>query len=88
MTHLLKAGQPKVWFNNAGRMLQLETPGTLRARELGEIYMILASDADEDGAEGEERLPALHSLAGIVSHLHEKYVFYIKPIFSQMIQVS
>ena len=50
-------------------MLQLETPGTLRARELGEIYMILASDAEEDGAEGEERLPALHSLAGIVSIL-------------------
>ena len=57
-------------------MLQLETPGTLRARELGEIYMILASDADEDGAEGEERLPALHSLAGIVSHL-KKYKSYI-----------
>ena len=78
MTHLLKAGQPKVWFNNAGRMLQLETPGTLRARELGEIYMILASDADEDGAEGEERLPALHSLAGIVSHLKEQgsYIKY------------
>ena len=57
-------------------MLQLETPGTLRARELGEIYMILASDADEDGAEGEERLPALHSLAGIVSYLkeHESYI--------------
>ena len=47
-------------------MLQLETQGTLRARELGEIYMILASDADEDGAEGEERLPALHSLATLV----------------------
>ena len=49
-------------------MLQLETPGTLRARELGEIYMILASDADDDGAEGEERLPALHSLATLVSN--------------------
>ena len=55
-----------MWFNHAGKMLQLETPGTLRARELGEIYMILASDADEDGAEGEERLPALHSLATLV----------------------
>ena len=57
-------------------MLQLETPGTLRARELGEIYMILASDADEDGAEGEERLPALHSLATLVSHLLTMYFQY------------
>ena len=57
-------------------MLQLETPGTLRARELGEIYMILASDADEDGAEGEERLPALHSLATLVRHLLAMYFQY------------
>ena len=55
-------------------MLQLETPGTLRARELGEIYMILASDAEDDGAEGEERLPALHSLATLVRY--SKYDFY------------
>ena len=36
--------------------------------------MILASDAEEDGAEGEERLPALHSLAGLVSR---SMCFYI-----------
>ena len=63
-----------MWFNHAGKMLQLETPGTLRARELGEIYMILASDADEDGAEGEERLPALHSLATLV-FIHNIFIF-------------
>lgn len=66
---IFQAGQPRVWFNASGKMLQLETPGTLRARELGEIYMQLASDADEDGAEGEERLPALHSLATLVNNL-------------------
>ena len=63
-----------MWFNTAGKMLQLETPGTLRARELGEIYMILASDADEDGTEGEERLAALHSLATLVRNIHLCFV--------------
>ena len=63
-----------MWFNTAGKMLQLETPGTLRARELGEIYMILASDADEDGTEGEERLAALHSLATLVRNIHLGFV--------------
>ena len=45
-------------------MVELETPGTRRAKELFDIYQLLTND---DDVEGEDRLPALHALAETVS---------------------
>ncbi len=59
-----QAGQPKVWLNSSGQTVELETPGTRRAKELFDIYQLLTND---DDVEGEDRLPALHALAETVS---------------------
>ena len=53
-----------MWMNSSGKMLQLETPGTRRAKELFDIFKLL--DNDED-VEGEDRLPALHAVAETVN---------------------
>ena len=58
-----QAGQPKMWLSSSGQMLQLETPGTRRAKELFDILQLLDNDHD---VEGEDRLPALHAVAETV----------------------
>ncbi len=62
---LPKAGQPKICMSSSGKMMQLETPGTRRAKELFDLYQLL--DSDED-VEGEDRLPALHAVAEMVKN--------------------
>ncbi len=52
-----------MWLSSSGQMLQLETPGTRRAKELFDIFQLLDNDQD---VEGEDRLPALHAVAETV----------------------
>jgi hypothetical protein len=52
-------------MSSSGKMMQLETPGTRRAKELFDLYQLL--DSDED-VEGEDRLPALHAVAEMVKN--------------------
>lgn len=56
---IFKAGQPRMWFNSAGKMLQWESPGTTRAQELAEIYRMLEIDEE---VEGDDRVPGLAAL--------------------------
>ena len=56
---IIKAGQPRIWFTSAGKMLQWESPGTTKAHELAEIYKILEIDED---VEGDDRIPGLQAL--------------------------
>ena len=46
-------------------MLQWESPGTTKARELSDVYRIL--DCEED-LEGPDRVPGLFALRTLVSH--------------------
>ena len=64
--NFFQAGQPRVWFSSKGKMLQLETQSTQRARNLADIYRLLAADEE---AEGADRLPALAALSEMVTEM-------------------
>ena len=50
-------------MSSSGKLLQMDTPGTRRAKELFDLYQLLDND---DDVEGEDRLPALHAVAEMV----------------------
>ena len=62
---IFKAGQPRTWFTSTGKMLQWESPGTTKARELSDVYRIL--DCEED-LEGPDRVPGLFALKTLVNN--------------------
>ena len=53
-------------MSSSGKTLQLETPGTRRAKELYDLLQLLSND---DDVEGEDRLPALHAVAETVNSI-------------------
>ena len=65
---VFKAGQPRMWFNSAGKMLQWESPGTTRAQELAEIYRMLEIDEE---VEGDDRVPGLAALKAKVRIINQ-----------------
>ena len=81
---IIKAGQPRIWFTSAGKMLQWESPGTTKAHELAEIYKILEIDED---VEGDDRIPGLQALKAKVrkpvnqlrnfAHSHSRNLFQL-----------
>ena len=56
----------RTWFTSTGKMLQWESPGTTKARELSDVYRIL--DCEED-LEGPDRVPGLFSLKTLLQTL-------------------
>ena len=65
---IFKAGQPRMWFTSAGKMLQWESPGTTRAQELAEIYRMLEIDEE---VEGDDRVPGLAALKAKVRIINQ-----------------
>ena len=75
---IFKAGQPRMWFNSAGKMLQWESPGTTRAQELAEIYRMLEIDEE---VEGDDRVPGLAALKAKV-RINQIYVYDYLPTYT------
>ena len=69
---IIKAGQPRSWFNTSGNLLQLETPATQRAKGFADVYMRLISDGNDEvnGPDADERIPTLHAVAELVRFLN------------------
>ena len=63
---ILKAGQARSWINTTGRLLQLETPETRRARDFADIYIRLIKEDEDEMDQDGDRVKTLHAVANLV----------------------